>query len=65
MPPELAESIKTKCKELGFYACNFPQEVGGAGLNHVDFTLVERELGRGFNGTDSFFWSTPKHSDGM
>ncbi|MBT7448489.1 MAG: acyl-CoA dehydrogenase [Tateyamaria sp.] len=54
-PPELAESIKTKCKELGFYACNFPQEVGGAGLNHVDFTLVERELGRGSMALTHFF----------
>ena len=55
VPPELAESIKTKCKELGFYACNFPQEVGGAGLNHVDFTLVERELGRGSIALTHFF----------
>ena len=55
VPPELAESIKTKCKELGFYACNFPQEVGGAGLNHVDFTLVERELGRGSMALTHFF----------
>lgn len=55
VPPELAESIKTKCKELGFYACNFPQDVGGAGLNHVDFTLVERELGRGSMALTHFF----------
>ena len=55
VPPELAESIKTKCKELGFYACNFPEEVGGAGLNHVDFTLVERELGRGSMALTHFF----------
>jgi len=47
VPDELAQNIKQKCIDLGFYACNFPEEVGGAGLSHVDFTLVERELGRG------------------
>mgnify|MGYP005724285769 FL=1 len=30
---EVAEEIKKKTIELGFYACNFPSEVGGAGLN--------------------------------
>lgn len=53
--PELAEAIKRKTIELGFYACNFPQEVGGAGLSHVDFTLVERELGRGSMALTHFF----------
>ena len=36
VPAEVAEEIKRKCIELGFYACNFPEEVGGAGLNHLD-----------------------------
>ena len=47
VPAEIAEEIKRKTLDLGFYACNFPEEVGGAGLSHLDFTLVERELGRG------------------
>ena len=55
MPPELGEEIKRKCIELGFYACNFPEEVGGAGLSHLDFTLVERELGRGSMALTHFF----------
>ncbi len=41
--------------ELGFYACNFPEEVGGAGLGHLDFALVERELGRGSMALTHFF----------
>ena len=45
--PDVAQDIKTKTQELGFYACNFPESVGCAGLSHVDFALVERELGRG------------------
>jgi len=47
VPVEIANEIKRKTLELGFYACNFPEEVGGAGLSHLDFALVERELGRG------------------
>ena len=55
VPAELADTIKQKCKDLGFFACNFPEEVGGAGLSHVDFTLVERELGRGSMALTHFF----------
>lgn len=55
VPREVGEEIKNKCIELGFYACNFPVEVGGAGLSHLDFTLVERELGRGSMALTHFF----------
>ncbi|GAA6180521.1 acyl-CoA dehydrogenase family protein [Shimia sp. NS0008-38b] len=55
VPHELGEAIKQKCIDLGFYACNFPEEVGGAGLSHLDFTLVERELGRGSMALTHFF----------
>ena len=55
VPPGLGEAIKQKTLDLGFYACNFPEEVGGAGLSHVDFTLVERELGRGSMALTHFF----------
>ncbi len=53
--PELAQEIKRKVIALGFYACNFPEEVGGAGLSHLDFALVERELGRGSMALTHFF----------
>ncbi|SHL69670.1 acyl-CoA dehydrogenase [Roseovarius marisflavi] len=55
VPPEVAEAIKQKTIDLGFYACNFPEEVGGAGLNHLEFALVERELGRGSMALNHFF----------
>ncbi|MDO3436322.1 acyl-CoA dehydrogenase family protein [Rhizobium sp. CBN3] len=55
VPPELGREIQRKCIELGFYACNFPEEFGGAGLDHLTFTLVERELGRGSLGLTVFF----------
>ena len=53
--PEVASAIKEKTKELGFYACNFPENTGGAGLSHLDFALVERELGRGSMALTHFF----------
>lgn len=55
VPAGLGEEIKRKVIEMGFYACNFPEEVGGAGLSHLDFTLVERELGRGSMALTHFF----------
>jgi len=55
VPHEIAQEIKRKTIELGFYACNFPEEVGCAGLSHLDFALVERELGRGSMALNHFF----------
>ncbi|WP_300056471.1 acyl-CoA dehydrogenase family protein [uncultured Roseobacter sp.] len=55
VPVDLAQDIKRKTLELGFYACNFPQSVGCAGLNHLEFALVERELGRGSMALTHFF----------
>ncbi|MBT6272103.1 MAG: acyl-CoA dehydrogenase family protein, partial [Rhodobacteraceae bacterium] len=55
VPKEVAQEIKRKTLELGFYACNFPEEMGCAGLNHLEFALVERELGRGSMALNHFF----------
>jgi acyl-CoA dehydrogenase len=55
VPAEIAQEIKQKTIDLGFYACNFPESVGCAGLNHVEFALVERELGRGSMALNHFF----------
>ncbi len=55
VPTDVARAIKQKCLDLGFYACNFPAEVGGAGLGHLEFALVERELGRGAMALCHFF----------
>jgi acyl-CoA dehydrogenase len=55
VPPEIAQEIKRKTLDIGFYACNFPESVGGAGLGHLDFALVERELGRGSMALNHFF----------
>lgn len=55
VPTEIAQEIKQKTLDLGFYACNFPESVGCAGLSHMDFALVERELGRGSMALNHFF----------
>ncbi|WP_439124712.1 acyl-CoA dehydrogenase family protein [Marivita sp.] len=55
VPNDVAQEIKQKVIDLGFYACNFPEAVGGAGLSHLDFALVERELGRGSMALTHFF----------
>ena len=55
VPAEIAKQIKKKTIDMGFYACNFDQTVGGAGLNHLEFALVERELGRGSMALTHFF----------
>ena len=55
VPEELQQELKRKCIDIGFYACNMPEEVGGGGLNNLDFALVERELGRGSMALNHFF----------
>ncbi|MFQ5547181.1 MAG: acyl-CoA dehydrogenase family protein [Woeseia sp.] len=47
VPRDLGMDIAEKCRELGFFAANMPAEFGGGGLNQLEFTLLERELGRG------------------
>ena len=58
VPPELGEEIKRKVIDLGFYAPNLPTEVGGGGLDHLTFTLLERELGRASMAL-TVFWGRP------
>jgi acyl-CoA dehydrogenase len=54
----MGAEIKRKVQEIGFYAPNLPVEVGGGGLDHLTFTLLERELGRGSMGL-TVFWGRP------
>ncbi len=46
IPPELAKTIQAKALEVGLYAANMPEELGGGGLDNFGVTLLERELGR-------------------
>ena len=56
--PEVGQAIKQKVVDLGFYAPNLPEEVGGGGLDHLAFTLLERELGRASMAL-TVFWGRP------
>jgi acyl-CoA dehydrogenase len=44
--PELAQRIQAKAIEVGLYAANMPEELGGGGLDNFSLALLERELGR-------------------
>jgi len=55
VPRDLGLEIAGKCREIGFFAANIPTEFGGGGLNHLDFTLLERELGRASMALTVFF----------
>ncbi|MEQ8897620.1 MAG: acyl-CoA dehydrogenase family protein [Roseovarius sp.] len=46
VPEELGRQIEEKAKELGLYACNLPEEVGGGGLGIDAMHLIEREYGK-------------------
>ena len=55
VPKELGQEIAQKVKDLGFFAPNLPTEFGGGGLNQLEFTLLERELGRASMALSVFF----------
>jgi len=55
VPKELGQEIAQKCKDIGFYASNISTDAGGGGLNQLEFTLLERELGRASMALTVFF----------
>lgn len=54
VPEELGQHIKQKALEMGFYAPNLPQEIGGGGLDYKTLALFERELGKTSYGLHGF-----------
>lgn len=46
VPEEIGREIERKSKELGLYAANQPEAVGGGGLSMKAMSLVEREYGK-------------------
>src|SRR5215472_11532274 len=45
VPADLAAQIRSRAIAAGLYAPNFPEDLGGGGLDEFSVTLVERELG--------------------
>ena len=60
LPLEVGKEIQSKVIELGFYAPNIPEKYGGGGLDHLTFTLLERELGRPSMAL-SIWWGRPSN----
>jgi acyl-CoA dehydrogenase len=46
VPLELGKQIQKRSRELGMFAANMPEDVGGGGLDYVSVTLMDRELGK-------------------
>jgi len=51
---ELGKRIKQRALEMGFYAPNLPEEIGGGGLDYKTLALFERELGKTSYGLHGF-----------
>jgi acyl-CoA dehydrogenase len=43
---DVVREVQRRAMEVGLYAANMPEEVGGAGLDTLSWLLYERELGR-------------------
>jgi len=52
---EYPEDFMQAMAATGWQGILMPEEVGGAGLSHLEFALVERELGRGSMALTHFF----------
>ncbi|WP_338664641.1 acyl-CoA dehydrogenase family protein [Pararoseomonas sp. SCSIO 73927] len=46
VPADKLRALKAKAQELGLFAMNMPEDVGGGGLSVLEMCLVEEELGR-------------------
>jgi acyl-CoA dehydrogenase len=46
VPLELGKQIEQRAIEVGLYAANLPESVGGGGLDYRGMALVEREYGK-------------------
>ena len=46
VPPEKLRALKAKARELGLFAMNMPEDVGGGGLSVLEMCLVEEQLGQ-------------------
>lgn len=46
VPPAALAALKWEARELGLFAMNMPEEVGGGGLSVLEMCLVEEQLGQ-------------------
>ena len=43
---ELGRQIESRAKDVGLFAANLPENVGGGGLDYTSMAVIEREFGR-------------------
>ncbi|MEC9330430.1 MAG: acyl-CoA dehydrogenase family protein, partial [Pseudomonadota bacterium] len=53
---ELGQQITQKALEVGLYAANLPESVGGGGLDCASLAIVEREFGKVSHALQGFAW---------
>ncbi|WP_138933232.1 acyl-CoA dehydrogenase family protein [Roseovarius arcticus] len=46
VPEALGRQIEARAKEVGLFAANLPEDVGGGGLNYSEMAVIEREYGK-------------------
>ena len=56
VPPDLGQQITRKAIEMGFYAANLPESVGGGGLDYTSLAVIEREFGKVSHALYGFAW---------
>ncbi len=54
--PDLGQQITHKAIEMGFYAANLPESVGGGGLDYTSLAVIEREFGKVSHALNGFAW---------
>ena len=50
------DKIKQKALDMGFYAANLPESVGGGGLDYTSLAIMEREFGKVSHALHGFAW---------
>ncbi len=63
VPREIGEEIKRKVLELGFFAPNMPADIGGGGLDQLEFALLDQETRDQFFGAAGCVFLSRRHKD--
>ena len=65
IPIELRERVRRRSAELGFYAADFPEDVGGGGLPQLGMVLLREEAARSGSRLASFACYGPEGPTGV
>ena len=65
IPVDLRERVRRRSAELGFYAADFPEDVGGSGLPQLGMVLLREEAARSGSRLASFACYGPEGPTGV